>query len=131
RDVEAGLAVGEVERAGALRHGVPRAGLEQARRALRAGRGDALRHLVRARPEHPEVLLDALPGHAGVVHDAALRGHAQLLEHLAGVGERHALLAPERPGDVLDDPPVLPRLAGRVDGPVDLDDAALDLRDGP
>ena len=38
---------------------------------------------------------------------------------------------PERAGDVLDDAPILPRLARTVDGLVDLDDAPFDLRDRP
>ncbi len=37
---------------------------------------------------------------------------------------------PSATADILDDAPVLARLAGAVDRLVDLDDAALDLRDG-
>ena len=39
------------------------------------------------------------------------------------------LLAAQRLGDVLDDPPVLPRIAGRVDRLVDLDHPALGAGD--
>ena len=44
-----------------------------------------------------------------------------------GTREGEALLPAQRPGDVLDDAPVLPGLAGRIDRLVDLDDAAFDL----
>src|SRR4029079_5844217 len=53
------------------------------------------------------------------------------LEDLTGALEREAVRPSQRRGDVLDDAPVLPRLAWTVDRLVDLDDAALDLRDGP
>src|SRR5690606_37645616 len=129
-DVEAGAAVGEVERAGALRDGVPRAGLEQARRA-RVVDGRAVRRFARAGPEDAVLALDLLVGDARVVDDGALRGHAQLFEDGARALERQAALAAQGAGDVLDDAPVLPRLARRVDGLVDLDDPPLDLRDGP
>src|SRR4030095_3784124 len=80
-----------------------------------------------AGPEHAELPIDFLVGHAGVVGDTALAGHAKLLEDLA----RHAEGEPSGPSkrlcDVLDDAPVFARLAGTVHGLVDLDDAAFYL----
>src|SRR5690606_33248588 len=78
--VEPRLAIREEERAGALRYGVPRARLEQARRAGVV--------LVVARPEDAELPLDLLVGDAPVVDHAAARGSAQLVEDLARAAER-------------------------------------------
>src|SRR5690606_7044615 len=66
---------------------------------------------------------------ARVVRDAALAGDAELLEDLARALERESMWTPERAGDVLDDSPVLACIAGTLDGLIDLDDAAFDLRD--
>ena len=71
-----------------------------------------------------------LVGDAGIVGDAARRGPAQLLEDFARAREGEAAFAAEGRGDVLDDAPVLPGVAGAIDGLVDLDDPAFDLRDG-
>ena len=84
-----------------------------------------------AGPEHTEVALDFLVGHARVIGNPAFAGDAQLLEDLARTGKRESVRPLERARDVLDDAPVLPRLAGTLHGLVDLDDAALDLRDQP
>src|SRR6185295_19279306 len=87
-----------------------------------------LRILRIARPEDTHLPFDFLVGDARIVGHAALAGDAQLLEDLARAAEREAARAAERPGQVLDDPPVLPGFAGTVHGLVDLDHAALDLR---
>src|SRR5690606_6024375 len=110
------------ERSRTLRNRVPRAGLEQPWRA-----GMIVR---RAWPEHTELLIDLLVRDAGVVREATLRRDAQLVEDPARRLEVEAAAAAERVRDVLDDAPVLARVARRIDGPVDLDDAALDLRHG-
>src|SRR5581483_9964139 len=83
----------------------------------------------RARPEDAELLLDFLVADARVVGDAPFTGDTQLLKNLAGASEREPVRSIQRCGDVLNDPPILPRLAGAIDGFVDLDDAPLDLRD--
>src|SRR6185312_5646848 len=84
-----------------------------------------------AGPEHAHLRVDLLVRDPRVVGDAALAGDAQLLEDLARTAERHAVRPVESESDVLDDAPVLACLAGARNGLVDLDDAALDLRDGP
>src|SRR5262245_52164240 len=127
-DVEPRLSVREVEGAGALRDGVPAVTLEQPRRPRVVHGLAGLRILGVAGPEDPEVLLHLLPGDARVVRHAALAGHAQLLEHLPWALEREAALAAERPGEVLDDPPVLSSVSGRIHGLVDLDEPPLVLR---
>ena len=90
-DVEAGLAVGEVERARAFRDRVVAAALEQPRRARMIDRLAGLRILAVARPEDAHLLLDLLVGDAGVIGDAALAGDAQLFEDLARAVEREAV----------------------------------------
>src|ERR1051326_1616452 len=119
--VEARLAVGKVERPRALRHRIPRARLEEARRAGML--------FARARPADAVLRLDLFVRDAVVVGDAALRRHAQLVEDLARAREREAARPPECLRDVLDHAPVLLRLARRIDRLVDLDHASLDLRD--
>ena len=94
-------------------------------------RGAGPRILAVARPEDAHLLRDLLVGHAGVVGDAAFAGDAQLLEDLARLVEGEAVRPAERLRDVLDDAPVLARLARAVHGLVDLDDAPLDLRHRP
>ena len=83
-----------------------------------------------ARPEHAHLALDLLVSDARVVGDAAFACDPQLLENLAWLFEGESLRAAERARQILDDPPVLSGLAGAVDGLIDLDDAAFDLRDG-
>src|SRR5262249_30718341 len=46
------------------------------------------------------------------------------------IRESEASRATQRPRNVLDDAPVLPGVAGRINALIDLDDAPLDLRDG-
>src|SRR5690606_39238378 len=118
---EARLAVGEVERASALRHRVVGVAFEEPR-----GSGVLL---AVAGPEDPELPLDLLVRDPRVVGEAALRRGAELVEDLPRAGEGEPALAPERLRDVLDDPPVLPRVAGRIDRLVDLDHPTLDLGD--
>src|SRR6516165_10919872 len=79
----------------------------------------------RTRPEHALLRLDLLVAEARVIDDAALRRPAQLVEDLPRTGEGESSLPAQRAGDILEDPPVLPGVAGRRDGLVDLDDAAL------
>ena len=64
----------------------------------------------------PILRFDLLVGDARVVGDAARRRPAQLLEDFPRTGKREAALAAEGLGDVLNDPPVLPRVA-RADRP--------------
>ncbi len=78
-----------------------------------------------------ELLFDLFICDAGVVGDAALAGAAQLVENFARLAKREPVRPAQRRGDVLNDPPVLPRIARRIDRLVDLDDAAFDLRDRP
>ena len=130
-DVEAGLAVGEVERAGALGDRIVAAGLEQPRRPRvigRRGAGSRIRAVTG--PKYAHLPLDLLVSDAGVVGDAAFARDAQLLEDRARVLEGEAVGASERGGEILDDAPVLPGLAGALDCLVDLDDATFDLGDG-
>ena len=86
--------------------------------------------LFRNRPEETHLVLDALPRRAPVVGGAAGGGEAQLLEDLLGAGVSEVLALAETVGEVDEDPPVHPRIAGRVDGLVDLDDATLAGRGG-
>src|SRR5262249_48964387 len=120
----AGLAVGEVERAGSPGDRVPRPQLEQPRRPRMVDRL-AARPFRRTRPEHALLRFDLLVADARVIDDAALRRPAQLLEDLPGTGEGESSLPAQRAGDILEDSPVLPGIAGRRDGLVDLDDPAL------
>ena len=129
-DVETGAAVGEIERSRALRDRVVAARFEQPWRAFVIRRRRAgLRIVAVAGPEHAHLALDLFVGHARVVGDAALAGDAQLLEDLARAREREAVRTAQRGGDVLNDPPVLARLARTIHRLVDLDDASFDLRD--
>src|SRR5205085_2349315 len=106
-DVEARLAVGEIERAGAFSNRVVTAGLEEARRAGVIGDGLARAIVVRrARPEDAEVLFDLLVRDAGVIRDATFAGDAQLFEDLAWAVEGEAVRTIQRAGDVLDDDPI-------------------------
>src|SRR5690606_2744213 len=77
-----------------------------------------------------ELVLDALPGDAGVVGAAALRRHPQLLEYLLGVRVREVLAPVEAAGEIDQDLPVQTGLAGRLLGGVELDDAPLDVGGG-
>src|SRR5262249_9337305 len=103
--------------------GVPRARLEETRRAGMVLGG--------AGPEDAALALDALPGDAGVVGDAAGRRPPDLVEDLARSRELEAVRPSERAGDVLDDAPVLTRIPRARDRPVDLDDAPLRGGDRP
>src|SRR5262245_4377297 len=84
--------------------------------------------LARTRPEHALLALDPLPGDAGVVRDAPTGGDAELLEDRVRPGEREPALASDRAREILDDPPILARLAGTGDRLVDLDHAPFGVR---
>src|SRR5262249_12088602 len=115
--VESRLAVGEVEGSGATGDWIPGPRLEETRRPGMV--------LGRAGPEDAALALDALAGDPGLVGDAAGRRPPELVEDLARSRELEAVRPAERAGDVLDDAPVLPRVARARDRPVDLDDAPL------
>src|SRR5262249_22209916 len=80
-------------------------------------------------PENAVLLLDFLVGDAAVVGHAALAGAAEFVENLFRPAVGKALGPAERGGDVLNDAPVLARIAGGVNRLVDLDDPTFDLRD--
>src|SRR5262249_42491823 len=101
--MESGLAVREVEGSGSSGDRIPGTRFEETRRAGMV--------LGRAGPEDAVLPLDALPGDAGIVGDAARGRQPQLVEDLARPGELEAVLPSERSGDVLDDAPVLARIA--------------------
>jgi hypothetical protein len=130
-DVEARSSVGKVERARAFRDRIVAAAFEQARRARVVDRRAGLRIFAVTGPEDAEPLFDFLVGDARIIGQTAFAGPAQLLEDRARTVEGEAVWTLERSGDVLDDAPVLPRLAGTVDCLVDLDDAPFDLRHEP
>src|SRR5208282_364192 len=90
--------------------------LIQARSALMAGLG--------AGPEQPVVFIDAIPGHAGIVRDAALGGDAQLLKYFARRGAELFGIA-ESAGNFVDDSPVFARTVRRCHGSAMADDAAF------
>src|SRR5690606_35568429 len=102
-DVEAGLPVGKVERAPTVRDGIPRTGFKEPRRTGVIGR--------RAGPEDALLLLDLLVRDPCIVDHASRRTAPQFVEDLARRAERESPFAAERPRDVLNDPPVLPRIA--------------------
>ena len=81
-----------------------------------------------ARPEHAHLPLDLFVSDAGIIGDAVFAGAAELVEDLARLVEREAVRPSQRTGEILDDAPVLPRLAGTVDRLVDLDHASFHLR---
>src|SRR6185503_17561153 len=90
-----------------------------------------LRILAVTRPEHPHLPLDLLVRNPRVVGDTALAGLAQLVEDFARAGEGESVRPPKRASQVLNDAPVLTGFARAVDGFVDFDNAAFDLRDRP
>src|SRR5690606_14537957 len=65
---------------------------------------------------------------ARVVNHRAAARRAQRIPDFAWAREGHPLLTPERTRDVLDDDPVPPCLTRWIDGLVDLDDPAFQLR---
>ena len=85
--------------------------------------------VARAWPEDAELLLDLFVRDAGVVGDAAPTCAAQLVEDFARLAKCKAVRPAQRGGNVLDDPPILPRISRRIDRLVDLDHSAFDLRD--
>src|SRR5262249_47993055 len=110
-DVEAGLSVGEVERSRALRDGVEASGLEEPRRPAVLDRLAALRVGGVARPENAHLSLDFLVRDARVIGDAAFARDSKLLEDRPRVLEREAVRSIESARDVLNDDPVLTRVA--------------------
>ena len=130
-DVEARLAVGEIERPGAFRDRVVAAGLEQPRRARVIGRRLArLRIVAVARPEDADLLLDLLVGDAGVVGDAALADATRSSSKISrGLSNVKPCARPSARAMSWMMRQSCARLAGTVDGLVDLDDAPFDLRD--
>src|SRR5262245_66474576 len=80
-------------------------------------------------PEDAELRFDFFVGNAGVICDATFARHAQLLENLARALEREAVRPAECGRQILDDAPVLARVAWAIDSLVDLDHASLDLGD--
>ena len=79
----------------------------------------------RARPEHAQFLLDALPCDAVIVSDAAARCHSQLFVHVARRTELEIFAAAQFSGQIADDQRVGLRIAGRIDGLIDLLNAAF------
>src|SRR4051812_4699674 len=120
-DVEPSFAVGKIERAGAARDRVPRVWFEESRRTGVI--------VARARPADAELLLNLFVRDAGIVGDAALAGPAELVEDLPRLAKRKAMWPAQRLRDVLNDAPVLPRIARRIDCLVDLDHSTFDLGD--
>src|SRR5262249_9187081 len=106
-DVEARFAVRKIESAFALSDRIPRARLKQARRTGMIYR--------RARPKDAKLLLEALISNARVIGDSSGRRAAQFLEDFPRRRKCEAAFPLERPRDVLDDPPILPRFAGTLD----------------
>jgi len=84
---------------------------------------------VRTGPEDSALAFDLFVGDAGVIGDVAFRRHALLIEDFTRLVESEAALAVHRAGDILNDAPILFRVARRIDRLVDLDDSAFDLRD--
>src|SRR5207302_5306518 len=80
------------------------------------------------RPEGAHVTIEALVRDAAVVGDAAAREPPQLVEDVGRRMEVEALTLAEPACQLADDLPVAPRLARRLDGLPDADDAALDAR---
>lgn len=120
-DVEVRLAVREVKWPLTLRHRVPGMLLEQARCAGMVRR--------RARPEHAVLALYLFIGDPVIIGDAALRGVTEFVENGARRGEGKPMRPLQRLRHILDDAPVLPRLARAFHGFIDFDDAALSGRD--
>src|SRR6185369_2357259 len=114
----------------AFRDRVVASALEEARRTWMVNGRACFRILAVAGPEDAHLLLDLFVGNARVVSDTALAGDAQLVEDLARALEREATRTTERVREILNDAPVLPRLAGALHSLVDLDHAAFDLCDG-
>src|SRR5690554_2339630 len=125
---EASLAVGEIEGTGAASHRVPGAWLKKTRGA-RVIHGLTVGRLAGTGPEDAVLILDLFISNARIVDHRPLGGDAQLLEHLSGVCEGHAVFATQRAGNILNDRPIPARLARALDRPVDLDNAPLKLRD--
>src|SRR5215468_7222767 len=84
---------------------------------------------VRTRPEDPPLTFDLFVGDAGIIGDVAFRRHAQFIEDFAWLIEGEAALAAHRAGYVLNNAPILFRVARRINRFVDLDDAPFDLCD--
>src|SRR5262245_8989436 len=76
-------------------------------------------------PKNPVLALDLFIADAGVIGDAGAGRHAQLVENLSRVGKSETMGPVQRLGNVLNDTPIFPRLAGALHSLVDLDDAAL------
>src|SRR5574339_720318 len=83
-----------------------------------------------ARPKDTELLGNLLVSHTRIVGDAAFARDPQFVEDLARLGERETVRPAEGVCDVLDNAPILPRLARTLDRLVDFDDSALDLGHG-
>src|SRR5262245_4230888 len=83
----------------------------------------------RARPEDAHLAIDAFVRDAVVVGDAAARGLAQFLEDLARMLKRKQRSLAQSPRDVADDRAVDARVAGRIDGLLNVDDAPLGAAD--
>src|SRR5262249_46498779 len=107
---------------------VPRARFKKPRRAGMLN-WSAVRADRRARPEHAELAFNLVVGNSRVVRHAARGGPAQLLEDFTRTCEGEAALPAKGPGDVLQDLPVLLRVARRGHGRIDLDDPALGRAD--
>src|SRR4029079_12453304 len=84
-----------------------------------------------ARREGADLAVDFLVRDPLVVSDAALARDPQLFEDRPRTVEGEAVRPSQRAGEILDDAPVLARLARTVHRLVDLDDAPLDLSDRP
>src|SRR5262245_51305083 len=129
-DVEPRLAVGKVKRPCPLRDRVVAAAFKQARSAGMVDQAPRFRIVAVARPEHAHLCFDLFVRNPGIVGDAAFAGAAQLVEELVRAGKAEPMRAAEPTRDVLNDSPILSRVAWRIDRLVDLDDAPFDLCNG-
>src|SRR5215471_3695337 len=86
--------------------------------------------ICRTRPEDAVLLLDLFVSDAGIIGNSAGASAPQFFEHFTRRAKRKTALAAHRGGNVLDDPPILPRISGWIDRTIDLDHATFNLRNG-